>query len=779
MSADVARSHSGDGRGEDRPLHTMYPAVAWVALLTEAKMQTSTTQEYSSLIDTFFVAHTVNRDFLRDEDRRIYEEMRRLEAMGTYTNDEINRLAQGGKQRGHIAGVGRVLPARATASPSTPAHDSTLNSLHKKVDFMMSIFKSDSKYSDMFSQFESGGTSGSGDCGDEEEGADHQDDEDEDGDGMLSCVIYGFYFKPLPKGQDVTIMDNSERDHVVYNLMQRNGELRHPRRHEERVLIKAFTLKINHGGTLTSPPNVRYRGGKANRSDDVDADSFSAIEVQTMVKDFGYVNKDLQFYYKIPNSNLDIGPKPLNYDKDVMKMCNYVNKCKIRTLIRIDLVDQMLELVDQMLELVDQILVESETKNSWLWFFDCLEDDLELFRNSNFTFISNRQKFRVHEEDIPKTAFRTQYGHFDFTVMPFGLTNAPMVFMDLMNRVSKAYLDKFVIIFIDDIYSKTKEDHEKNKKYEWGAEQEEAFQTLKDNLCNAPILSLPNEFEDFVVFCDALNQGLGCVLMQRGKGLQHIFDQKELNMRQRRWIELFSDYDCEICYHLGQVVAQCETSKVENASAEMLRGLDQQMERKEDESLYFIHRIWVLLLRGMRTIIMDEYHKTMYYVHPGADKMYHVFKICISGWKWDNITMDFITKLPRSKSGHDTIWVSFDKLTKSTHFLVTREDYSMEKLTDRQSKRTIQTLKDILRACVIDFGGSWDVHLPLAEFSYNNSYHSSIRCAPFEALHGRKCRSPVLRAKIGESRLIGPELVHEITDKVVLIKEKLNAARDL
>nr|GFB97134.1 F-box domain, leucine-rich repeat domain, L domain-like protein [Tanacetum cinerariifolium] len=93
-------------------------------------------------------------------------------------DDEINRLARGGKQRGHIAGVGRVLPAQATVIPSMPAHDSTLNSLHKKVDFMMSIFKSDLKYSDMFLQFESGGASG-----DEEEGADHQEDEDEDGDG--------------------------------------------------------------------------------------------------------------------------------------------------------------------------------------------------------------------------------------------------------------------------------------------------------------------------------------------------------------------------------------------------------------------------------------------------------------------------------------------------------------------------------------------------------------------------------------------------------------------
>nr|GEZ30916.1 F-box domain, leucine-rich repeat domain, L domain-like protein [Tanacetum cinerariifolium] len=111
------------------------------------------------------------------------DEMRRLEATGTYTDDEINRLARGGKQRGNIAGVCRVLPARATASPSTPMHESTLNNLHKNFDFMMSIFKSDSKYSDVFSQFESGGASGSGGYGDEEEDADHQDDEDEDGDG--------------------------------------------------------------------------------------------------------------------------------------------------------------------------------------------------------------------------------------------------------------------------------------------------------------------------------------------------------------------------------------------------------------------------------------------------------------------------------------------------------------------------------------------------------------------------------------------------------------------
>nr|GEW47487.1 hypothetical protein [Tanacetum cinerariifolium] len=150
------------------------------------KVQSPATQEYPSLIDTFFVAYTVNGVFTRDEDRLIYKETRRLEATGTYTDDEFNRLARRGNQRWHIFGAGRVFPARVTAGPSRPAPESTLKSLHKKVDFMMRLFKSDSKYSDAFSQFESAGASGSGEsggCGDDEESADDQEDEDKDGDG--------------------------------------------------------------------------------------------------------------------------------------------------------------------------------------------------------------------------------------------------------------------------------------------------------------------------------------------------------------------------------------------------------------------------------------------------------------------------------------------------------------------------------------------------------------------------------------------------------------------
>ncbi|GJU57616.1 putative reverse transcriptase domain-containing protein [Tanacetum coccineum] len=169
-------------------------------------------------------------------------------------------------------------------------------------------------------------------------------------------------------------------------------------------------------------------------------------------------------------------------------------------------------------------------------------------------------------------------------------------------------------------------------------------------------------------------------------------------------------------------------------------------------------------------------------------------------WKWENITMDFVTKLPKTTSGQDTIWVIVDRLTKSAHFLPMKETNTMEKLTrqylkevvlrhgvpvliisDRdngQSERTIQTLEYMLRACVMDFGKGWDRHLPLIEFSYNNSYHTSIKAAPFEALYGRKCRSPICWAEVGDAQLTGPEIVRETTEKIIQIKHRLQASRD-
>ncbi|GKA33068.1 putative reverse transcriptase domain-containing protein [Tanacetum coccineum] len=300
---------------------------------------------------------------------------------------------------------------------------------------------------------------------------------------------------------------------------------------------------------------------------------------------------------------------------------------------------------------------------------------------------------------------------------------------------------------------------QKSRKYVWGREQEEAFQTLKDNLCNAPILSILDGQEDFVVYCDASNQGLGCVLMQRGKIIAYASQKLKIHEKN------YTTHDLElgvavfalktwrhylygaksIRYHprKANVVADAlsEASKVENTTAEMLCGLDQLMERKEDR-----------------------------------DKMYYDLKDMYSGHGME---------CPRQSSQivmEDLLQGFWQILQKA---IGTRLDMSAahHPQTDGQSEHTIQTLEDMLRAYVIDFGGSWDVHLPLAEFSYNNGYHSSIRCAPFEALYGRKCRSPVLWVEIRESRLIGlnwrKKLRFEVGDKVILEVSSLKADANL
>ncbi|GJS81531.1 putative nucleotidyltransferase, ribonuclease H [Tanacetum coccineum] len=658
---------------------------------------------------------------------------------------------------------------------------------------------------------------------------------------------------------------------------------------------------------------------------------------------------------------------------------------------------------------------------------------------------SGYHQLRVREEDISKTAFRTRYGHYEFQVMPFGLTNAPAVFMDLMNRVCKPYLDKFVIVFIDDIliYSKNKQEHEehlkiilellkkeelyakfskcefwipkvqflghvidnkgihvdpakiesvkdwaspktpteirqflglagyyrrfiegfskiakpmtkltqKKVKFEWGDKQEAAFQLLKQKLCSAPILALPEGSEDFIVYCDASIKGLGAVLMQREKvisyasrqlkiheknytthdlelgavvfalkiwrhylygtkctvftdhkSLQHILNQKELNMRQRRWLELLSDYDCDIRYHPGKanvvadalsrkerepplrvralvmtisldlpkqiLNAQTEARKPENIKNEDVGGMlienakfpealrTEKLEPRTDGTLCLNGRSWLPCYGDLRTVIMHESHKSKYSIHPGSEKMYQDVKKlywwpnmkadiatyvskCLtcakvkaehqrqSGllvqpempqWKWDNITMDFVTKLPKSSQGYDTIWVIVDRLTKSAIFIPMKETDPLEKLarmylkevvtrhvipvsilfvivtlgshqisggtpplqkalgtsldmstayhpqTDGQSERTIQTLEDMLRACVIDFGNGWVKHLPLVEFSYNNSYHASIKAAPFEALYVQAARD---RQK-SYADLKRKPMEFEVGDKVML-----------
>nr|GEZ09834.1 putative reverse transcriptase domain-containing protein [Tanacetum cinerariifolium] len=198
-------------------------------------------------------------------------------------------------------------------------------------------------------------------------------------------------------------------------------------------------------------------------------------------------------------------------------------------------------------------------------------------------------------------------------------------------------------------------------------------------------------------------------------------------------------------------------------------------------------------------------------------------------WKWEKMTMDFVTKLPKTANGYDTIWVIVDRLTKSAHFLPMKETDPIEKLmkhyikevvtrhgvpvsiisdrdskfmslfwkalhkalgtrldmstayhpqTDGQIKRTIQTLEDMLRTCVLDFRKGWDRHIPLVEFSYNNSYHTSIKVVPFEAPYGRKCRSPVCWAEVRDAQLAGPAIIHETTKKIIQIKSRIQAAHD-
>nr|GEY96060.1 putative reverse transcriptase domain-containing protein [Tanacetum cinerariifolium] len=403
-------------------------------------------------------------------------------------------------------------------------------------------------------------------------------------------------------------------------------------------------------------------------------------------------------------------------------------------------------------------------------------------------------QLRVREKDILITAFKTRYGHYEFQVMPFGLTNAPAVFMDLMNRgvhvdpskveaikswtASKSptevrqflglagYYRRFIESFslIAKLLTKLTQ---KNKTYEWGEEEEEAFQLLKDKLCSAPILALPEESKDFVVYCDASLKGYGAVLTQREK---------------RRWIELLSDYDCEIRYHPGKenvvadalsrkerekplrvrslvvtdhkdlmqqiLKAQVESLKDGNVQKEDLGRMQKQIFKIRSNGIrHHDKRIWLSLHGGLRDLIMHESHKSKYSIHPRSTKMYQDLRKLY--W-WPNMKADIAT-------------------------------YVGQCLTCAKVKRQFVHIK-VLGLSPKGHGDSiglnWDKHLPLVEFSYNNRYHASIKAAPFEALYGRKCRSPVCWSEVGESQLTGPELSYadlkrrltefEVSDEVML-----------
>nr|GFA53306.1 hypothetical protein [Tanacetum cinerariifolium] len=442
-------------------------------------------------------------------------------------------------------------------------------------------------------------------------------------------------------------------------------------------------------------------------------------------------------------------------------------------------------------------------------------------------------QLRVHEDDIPKTAFRTRYGHFEFTVMPFGQTNASAEKM--YAKFSKCEFLLREVQFLRHVINgnvihvdPSKIEAVKNLKAPRTLTEVrlflglaryyrrfiENFSKMAKSLTILTQKSLFDGPKDFVVYCDAFEIGLGCVLMQRGKViayvsrrlkihennyttydlelgavvfalktwrhymygtksviytdhkcLQHIFSQIELSMRQRRWIKLFSDYDCKIRYHPGKANSSIKDrilaaqKEAVDKFAGLQRGLDEMIEQRSDGTLYW----WPRMKKDI-----GEY---------------------------EGIPMDFVTKLPRTSSGHDTIWVIVDRLTKSAYFLPMREDYKTDRLarlylneivarhgvsisiiSDRDSRFTSRFWQSMQEALGTRLDMSMTYH-PQTDGQSERTIQTFVRCASFEALYGRKFRSPIMRTDVGEGQLIGPELVHETTEKISHIKDRLKAAR--
>ncbi|KAA0060263.1 ty3-gypsy retrotransposon protein [Cucumis melo var. makuwa] len=578
---------------------------------------------------------------------------------------------------------------------------------------------------------------------------------------------------------------------------------------------------------------------------------------------------------------------------------------------------------------------------------------------------SGYHQLRIKDGDGPKTAFRSRYRHYEFIVMSFGLTNALAVFMDLMNRVFREFLDTFVIVFIDDIliYSKTEAEHEellrhvvskagvsvdpakieavtswprpstvsevrsflglagyyrrfvenfsrittpltqltrKGAPFFWSKTCEDSFQNLKQKLVTAPVLTVPDGSGSFLIYSDASEKGLGCVLMQQGKvvayasrqlkshehnypthdlelaavvfalkiwrhylygekiqiftdhkSLKYFFTKKELNMRQRRWLELVKDYDCEILYHPGKanVVADAlSRKKIIDAQSNdpnlvEKRGLAEAGQAvkffiSSDGGLLFEGRLCMPSDSAVKTKLLSEAHSSPFSMHPGSTKMYQNLKRVY--W-WRNMKREvakFVSKClvcqqvkaPRQKPAGllQPLSVPEWKLTKSAHFIPGKSTYTASKWaqlymseivrlhgvpvlivsdrdvrftskflkglqaamgtkldfstafhpqTDGQTERLNQVLEDMLRACALEFLGSWDSHLHLMEFAYNNSFQATIGMTPFEAMYGKCCRSPVCWGEVGEQRLMGLELVQSTNEAIQKIRSRMHTAQ--
>ncbi|KAG8498657.1 hypothetical protein CXB51_004929 [Gossypium anomalum] len=457
---------------------------------------------------------------------------------------------------------------------------------------------------------------------------------------------------------------------------------------------------------------------------------------------------------------------------------------------------------------------------------------------------SGYYQLRVKELDVPKTAFRTRYGHYEFLVMPFDLTNAPAVFMDLMNRIFRPYLDKFVR-FLGHIVSgdgirvdpskisaivdwKPPKNVTEDVKFEWTEECQQNFEELKNLLTEAPILVQPESGKEFVVYSDASLNGLGCVLMQEGKVVAYASRQLKPHERNypthnlelaavvfalkiwqhylygekcQRWLELLKDYELVIDYHPGKanVVADALSRK----SLFSLRAMNTQLTISDDGSILaelrarsMFYKRFVKLRKVTKIckpresnvrLIRDQISESVLMQVKAKHQMPSglLQPIMIHEWKWDRVTMDFVeivrlhgVPLPII-SDRDPRFTSrfWQKLQEA---LGTKLNFSIafHPQADGQSERVIQVLEDTLRCCVLEFQSSWERYLPLVEIAYNNSYQTSLKMAPYEALYGRKCQMPLYWTELKENQIYGVDLIKETEEKVKVIRDCLKAASD-
>ncbi|GJU57167.1 retrotransposon protein, putative, ty3-gypsy subclass [Tanacetum coccineum] len=426
---------------------------------------------------------------------------------------------------------------------------------------------------------------------------------------------------------------------------------------------------------------------------------------------------------------------------------------------------------------------------------------------------------RVKEQDISKTAFRTRYGHYEFLVMPFGLTNAPAVFMDLMNRIFHEYLDKFVIVFIDDIlvYSKSEEEHEQHLRivleilrqkklrhslwipsklrlspkrletyYVTGAD-DKGWRSLSGRIASgsfedetemvsAPILTLPSviayasrQLKPYEVNYPTHDLELAAVVFALKIWRHYLYGEACDIFTDHKSLVAIGEYEIESNLMLQIKEAQRDDGElwaivqnVEDGSTKMVQDLKQYfggMSMKQDVATFPWNSYvkwdeisnWISLLNYGISIVDGDFRQEMLEQHGKPTLLCFDRDPKFTSRFWKGLQKAWGTRLKFSTTFHPQ--------------------------TDGQSERTIQTLEDMLRACALEWTGCWDEYLCLVEFAYNNSWHASIKAAPFELLYGRKCRAPICWDEVGERLIEGPELIEITNEKVAVAKEKLKEAR--